>query len=99
MSSHLKTLAEASLDIEAAEAAVNDSAWQTATDALDRAASALDVLRAAWPGLGGAERAIVGPSATGLKRRLEETRRRIPRLTALSVGTVVNDPEEDEPPH
>jgi hypothetical protein len=98
MSSHLKTLAEASLDVETAETAVNDSAWQTATDALDRAAAGLDELRAAWPELGGPERAIVGSSAAGLKRRMEDARRRVPKLTALSLGSAIEDPEQEEAP-
>lgn len=100
MDEHLKTLADASLDVEAAEQAVADGAWHTATEALDRATAALDDLRTAWPGLGAAERAVVGPSAVGLKRRGEDARTRIPRLTALSVGSAEADPEqEEEPPH
>ena len=98
MSAHLNTLAEASLDVEAAETAVADGAWHTATEALDRAAAALEELRAAWPDLGPAERAVVGPSAAGLKRRGDDARRRIPKLTALTVGTAEQDPEEDEAP-
>ncbi len=98
MSSPLKTLADASLDVETAETAVERRAWQTATDALDRAALALDELRAAWPELSAPERAVVGPSAADLKRRIETARKRIPKLTALSVGTVESDPEEEEPP-
>lgn len=99
MSSHLKTLADASLEVETAEAAVDDSAWQTATEALDRAALALDELRTAWPGFSAPERAVVGPSAAGLKQRIGQARARVPRLTALSVGTAVSDPEEEEAPH
>ncbi len=98
MSLHLKTLADASLDVGAAEAAVGDGAWQGATEALDRAGMALDELRAAWPDLNAAERAVVGPSAADLKQRGEEARRRIPKVTALSVGAAERDPEEDEEP-
>ncbi len=99
MSAHLKTLADASLELEAADAAVDESAWQTATEAFDRAALALDDLRSAWPGFSAPERAVVGPSAAALKRRIELGRARVPRHTALSVGTAVSDPEEDEAPH
>ena len=98
MSSHLKTLADTSLDTEAVEAAVAEGAWQTATDALDRAELALEDLRSAWPDLNPAERAVVGPSAAELKRRLADARKRIPKLTALSVGTVERDPDEEQEP-
>ena len=97
--SPLKTLADASLEATAAEEAVEEGAHHTASEALDRVDAALEDLRGAWPELSAAERAIVGPSAKALKQRSDAVRRRIPRLSALSVGTAVSDPEEEEPPH
>ena len=41
---------------------------------------------------------MVGPAAAGLKRRAEDARKRIPKLTALTVGTAERDPDEDEEP-
>jgi hypothetical protein len=99
MNAHLKQLADASLEVTAAEEAVGEGAHHTATECLDRATLALDELRSAWPGFGAAERTIVGSSAAGLKQRIESTRKRIPRLSALSIGAAVADPEEEEPPH
>lgn len=95
----LKTLADASLDVTAAEEAVDEGAHHTATEALDRVDLALEGLRTAWPELSPAERAVVGPSAKALKERSAAARRRVPRLSALSVGTATSDPEEEEPPH
>lgn len=94
----LKTLADASLDATEAEEAVAETAHHTASEALDRVDLALEALRAAWPDLTAAERAVVGPSAKALKERSAATRRRVPKLSALSVGTAEADPEEDEPP-
>jgi hypothetical protein len=94
----LTRLADASLDVEAAEAALADGAHRTAADALDRAAASLDDLREAWPGMSAATRAVVGAPAGDLRRRIDEARRRLPRRSALSVGTAVSDPEEDEEP-
>ena len=94
----LTRLADASLEVEAAEAGLADDAHHTATEALDRAAAALDDLRAAWPGMSAAERAVVGAPAADLRRRIELARARIPGRTALTVGSAVSDPEEDEEP-
>lgn len=97
--SPLKTLADASLEVTAAEAAVEEGAHHTASEALDRVDVALAALRAAWPDLAAPERAVVGPSAKGLKERSAAARRRIPRLRALSIGTAEHDPDEEDPPH
>ena len=94
----LTRLADASLEVEAAEASSADGANTTAGDALDRADVALADLRASWPSMSAPERAVVGPSASELKRRIDEARRRLPRATALTVGTAVADPEEEQEP-
>ncbi|MGI8623638.1 MAG: hypothetical protein ACR2NB_09190, partial [Solirubrobacteraceae bacterium] len=70
----------------------------TAADRLDAAALALADLRCAWPRMAGAERAVLGPAAALVRERLEAARARIPRLSALSVGAPVADPEEDRAP-
>jgi hypothetical protein len=99
MDAHLKLLAEASLDVTAAEEALDAAAFHTASERLDDAAAKLDDLRAAWPAMSAAERTVVGPSAAGVKSRVDAGRRRVPKLTALSVGTAVVDPDQDtEPP-
>lgn len=95
----MKLLAEASLETAAAEQALDAAAFHTAVERLDAAAARLDDLRAAWLTMSGAERTVVGAAAKAVADRVASGRRRVPRLTALSVGTTVSDPEEAaEPP-
>jgi hypothetical protein len=94
----LTRLADASLETDAAEAALADGAFHQATERLDAADAVLDELRAAWPEMAGPVRAVVGPSAAELRRRIARGRQQLPRLSALSVGTAVSDPEEEQEP-
>lgn len=94
----LTLLADTSLAVADAETALDESAFQTATERLDAADAGLAELRAAWPGLAAPQRAVVGPSAAELKTRIGAARARIPKLTALSVGTAESDPEEEQAP-
>jgi hypothetical protein len=94
----LTRLADASLEVDAAEAALADSAFHQAAERLDGADAILDELRGAWPEMPGPVRAVVGPSAAELRQRIARGRQRVPRLSALTVGTAVSDPEEDEEP-
>src|SRR5215210_7691791 len=98
MDEHLKLLADASLEVAAAEEALDDQAFHTARDRLDAAGAVLADLRAKWTGMSAAERAVVGPSARDVRDRLEAAGARVPRFTALSEGTPVADPEHDEEP-
>jgi hypothetical protein len=95
---HLKLLAEVGLAATAAEEAAGDGEIGQAGAALDRAGAALDELRAAWPGMSPAERAIVGPAATALRGRIDRTRVRLPRRLALSEGAPERDPDEEVDP-
>jgi hypothetical protein len=94
----LTVLAEASLAVADAETAVDEGAHHAATERLDEAELGLAELREAWPGMTGSQRAVVGPGAAELKQRIESARRRIPRLSALSVGTAESDPDEESEP-
>lgn len=94
----LNVLAEASIAVTDAEAALGECAFQTATERLDSADAALADLRAAWPEMTMAIRAVVGPGAADLKRRIETARPRIPRMTSLTVGTAESDPDEEQEP-
>jgi hypothetical protein len=96
--SHLKLLAEIGLAATAAETAAGDGEIGVAGDALDRAAEALDELRAAWPDMSPAERAIVGPAATALRGRIDRARVRLPQRFALSEGAPERDPDEELDP-
>jgi hypothetical protein len=95
---HLKLLAEVGLAATAAETAAGEGEIGLAGDALDRAGAALDELRAAWPGMSRAERAIVGPAATALRGRIDRARVRLPRRRALSEGAPERDPDEEVDP-
>jgi hypothetical protein len=96
---HLKLLADASLEAGAAEEALAEAAYHTALERLDGAAASLAGLREAWPGMSAGERAVIGPSASAVRARLDAARTRIPRLSALTVGTPESDPDEErEPP-
>jgi hypothetical protein len=98
MDSVLKLLADASLEAADAEEALDSAAFHTAVDRLDAADEKLGALRAAWPSMSAGERTVVGPGASAVRARLEAGRARVPKLSALSVGTPVNDPDEDSEP-
>jgi len=98
MDAHLKLLAEAGLHVSAAEEAVEETAHTTARDELDLAEEQLVELRTGWPSMSQAERGIVGPTAAGLKRRMDAVAARIPKRTTLSEVAGEPDPEEDIEP-
>lgn len=98
MDALLKLLADASLEVAAAEASLEEQAHHTAAEQLDAAESRLADLRAAWPAMAAAQRGVVGPAAGAIRIRLEAARRRIPRLSALSVGVPEADPEQEAEP-
>ena len=98
MDRHLKLLAEVGLAATAAEDAAGEGEVGQAGAALDRAGAVLAELRAAWPAMSPAERAIVGPAATALRGRIDRARVRLPRRRALSEGAPERDPDEEIDP-
>jgi hypothetical protein len=99
MDAHLKRLADIGLDLTAAEEALAEGANTNARELLDRAADALDELRAAWPLLNEAQRTVIGSTAMPMRERLDAGRARLPRLVALGeVPQSERDPEDDGPP-
>ncbi len=94
----LKQLADASLEVTAAEEAVEEAAFHTARERLDDAEAVLADLRTRWPEMSAVERGVVGPAAKAVKDRSDAAGRRIPRLSALSEGAPVVDAEQDEAP-
>lgn len=98
LDAHLKTLADASLAVATAEAALEEGAHHGAAEALDEASTRLADLRAGWPSMSPSERAVLGPSAAQVRRRADAARSRVPRTSALSVGTPVSDPDEETEP-
>jgi hypothetical protein len=98
MDAHLKLLADASLEVDAAEEALGEDAFHTARDRLDSASAVLADLRHAWAGMSAPERALVGPAARQVRDRLEAAGARVPTVRAVSEGTPVADAEQDEAP-
>ena len=98
MDRYLKRLAEAGLEVTAAEEAAGAGEIGQAGDALDRADEALTGLREAWPAMSPAERAIVGRAAAPLRARLDDVRARLPKRAALSEGVPERDPDEEVDP-
>ena len=98
MDHHLKLLADAGLEATAAEEALKAGDPGPAREPLGRVEDALAELRALWPAMSPAERAIVGPSAAALRKRLDGALARLPKRTALATGTVEHDAEEDVDP-
>jgi hypothetical protein len=98
MDALLKRLAEAGLALTEAEEAAGAGELGQAADALDRADAVLGGLRSAWAAMSAPERAVVGPAATDLRARLDRTRARLPKRSALSVGAPERDPDEEIDP-
>jgi hypothetical protein len=98
MDAHLKLLADASLEVTAAEDALDEGAFHAARDRLDAAGAVLADLRAAWADMNAGERGVVGPAARQVRERLDAASARMPKLSALSEGTPVADAEQEEAP-
>jgi hypothetical protein len=94
----LKLAADAGHDISTAEDAIEEGAHDSARDALDRAADRLTDLRARWPDMSAAERAVVGASAKVVRERLDAAAARIPARRTLSAAPVEIDPEQEAEP-
>jgi hypothetical protein len=95
---HLKVLAEAGLDVTAAEEALDAGDPGPARDPLARAEDTLADLRTRWAGMSASERAIVGPTAADLRRRVEAALARLPKRAALGEGQAEHDAEQDLDP-
>jgi hypothetical protein len=95
----LRTLADAGLALDAAAEALDAGEATTAEEHLDVAGEALETLRAAWPDLPPAGRAIIGPAGKDVRERREALVKRLPKRRALSDGKPEQpDPEQDTPP-
>jgi hypothetical protein len=98
MDEHLKRLAEAGLAVEAAESALATGHHQRAQDALDDLDEHLAALRAAWPEMSTAARAVIGPAAAEVRARRDAATRRLPRRRALVALSEEPDPEQEQDP-
>jgi predicted NBD/HSP70 family sugar kinase len=94
----LKLAADAGHDVSTAEGALDEGAYDSARDALDRAADRLTELRARWPDMSAPERAVVGGSAKVVRERLDAAAARIPARRTLSQAPAEVDPEQEAAP-
>ena len=99
MDRHLKLLADTSLAVAEAEEAVGAGTFLLASERLDAARESLAELRARWPGMGGAERRVVGAAARPVRERLDAAAARVPRPRAVSEMPAPEvDPEQEADP-
>ncbi|MCW3038114.1 MAG: hypothetical protein JWM31_19 [Solirubrobacterales bacterium] len=96
MDAHLKSLANISMALSAAEEFLDDSANLNARDQLDAAAEGLSELRGRWPEMSPAERTVVGKTAAPLRDRLDAGRARLPKLSALTQVAPLPGEEDDD---
>lgn len=98
MTDHLKTLADASLHVEAAEQALDAGEPTGAEAALDDADAVLAELRERWPEMSTGQRTLVGTAAKRVRSRADAARARLPKRRALSEGAPEADPEQELAP-
>jgi hypothetical protein len=94
----LKLAADAGVEVSAAEGAVEEGAHGLAREALDRADDAFAELRTRWPATSPAERAVIAPAASAVKRRRDAVAARIPAVRPLADGIAELDPEQEHDP-
>jgi hypothetical protein len=94
----LKIAADAGHQVSRAEDALEESAHETAREALDTARDLLADLRGRWSSMSGAERAIIGPAAKAVRDRLDAAAARVPARRALSEAPPEVDPEQERAP-
>ena len=94
----LKSLAAVALDVTAAEPALDEGAAGVAADRLAEADDGLAALRDRWADLDARERRVLGAAASPVRERLDATRARLPRRTALTIVAAEHDVEQETDP-
>lgn len=95
----LRTLADARLALDAAEEALTAGEAGVAEERLGEVEDHLAAVRARWPELSPAARAVAGPAGKEVRERRDALVKRLPRRRALSeAAPVAADPDEDRPP-
>ncbi|MDX8153573.1 hypothetical protein SK069_18390 [Patulibacter brassicae] len=94
----LERLADASAALSRGEEATEEQAWTSARDALDDADRVLEELRGAYRDLPEEARPRLAALAGPLRQRRDGLAARIPAPRAVSEGSAVHDPDEDEDP-
>ena len=95
----LRTLADAGLALDAAEEALAAGDAGVADDRLAEVDGHLAAVRARWPDLSPAARAVAGPAGRSVRERRDALEKRRPKRRALSEATpTAPDPDEERPP-
>lgn len=98
MDALLKLAGDAGVEVSAAETALADGMPQAARDALDRCDDLLAQLRARWPSMSPAERAVIGRAAGAVRRRRDAVAARVPVRRVLTDVAPEVDPEQEQDP-
>lgn len=86
------------MEAGAAEEALDEGAFHTAREHLDRVDVALEELRRSWLAMSAPEREVITPAAKEIRARLDAAVARVPKVSALSQGSEVVDPEQETEP-
>jgi phage shock protein A len=95
----LRTLADAGLALDAAEEALAAGEAGVAEERLAEVDEHLGAVRAHWPELSAAARAVAGPAGRAVRERHDALVRRLPKRRALSeAAPTAPDPDEEREP-
>jgi hypothetical protein len=95
----LRALADAGLALDAAEEALGADEATVAEERIAEVDEHLASVRAQWPELSAAARAVAGPTGRSVRERRDSLAGRLPKRRALSeTAPTAPDPEEDRDP-
>ena len=95
----LRALADAGLALDAAEEALAADEATVAEQRIAEVDEHLASVRAQWPELSPAARAVAGPAGKSVRERRDALAKRLPKRRALSETTpTAPDPDEDRAP-
>ena len=95
----LRTLADAGLALDAAEEALAEGDVGVAEDRIAEVDEHLAAVRAQWPELSAAARAVAGPAGRSVRARRDTLAKRVPKRRALSEAPpTAPDPDEERAP-
>ena len=92
----LNRLGSAGEYLDAVEQALDEHAYSTARDALDRADLELEAARSQWREAEGPQRALLGTMGKTVGERRNALAARIPKPATLTEGTPEPDDEPDQ---
>lgn len=100
MDLRLPLLADINLHLGVAEdmLAEDPPAYTSARTELEKAQAALDELRGIWPEMDESEQGLMVAMAKPLAARAKRLEASLPKPTAVSEGTPVDDPDQENEP-